>query len=138
MPERYPIPDFLAQRGYNKVVCRSAHEVEIWSQKLRDQERRDREIGDMKREAIEGPMRQKARAELVRLASNARNQLNRDFCLFAIGLIDQKNAEEKIKTESFMHQEGYESGHGSDPQVAPYRQPVGGHVEPFPLGFEDE
>jgi hypothetical protein len=136
LPEEYPIPPFMQLRGYNKVVCRSAHEVEIWSQKLRDQERRDEEMTDVKREMIEGPMRQAARAELLRLASNARNQLNRDFCLFAIQQIDAKTAQMKVKRESFQHMEGYETGHSNDPNVQQSKSPVFGQVED--VGFPDE
>jgi hypothetical protein len=111
-PEVFPIPQELQAEGYNKIVCRNAHEVEIWSQKLRDQERRDKEIEDAKREAIEGPIRDAIRSELVYKRDHARNAINRDAMQRAIENHDE--AEDRRRSEksiSYMHSEGYEEGH---------------------------
>lgn len=105
-PEEYPAPN-----GFEKIVCRSAHEVEIWSQRLREQERREEEMTDEAREAIEGPLRQYARQELQRLMANARNSLNREFCRQALLRIDEMERKNKMKRETFMHAEGYTDGH---------------------------
>ncbi|PWT73822.1 MAG: hypothetical protein C5B60_07675 [Chloroflexi bacterium] len=104
-PENYPAPF-----GFQKIVCRSAHEVEKWSERLRQQERRDDEMKDEEREAIEAPLREYARKELQHLMANARNNVNRDFCRQALQRIDEMERKNKMKTVRFMHAEGFEDG----------------------------
>lgn len=111
LPEQYPIPPVLQAQGFNKIVCRSAREVEIWSAKLRDQERREAEMTDEQRESVEGPLRAQLRRELVHLRDNARNAFNRDFCQHALDQIDEIEAKQKEKRESYMHCEAAEDGH---------------------------
>lgn len=110
LPENYPVPIVLANLGFNKVVCRSAHEVEIWSQKMRDQERRDEEMTDEQRDAFEGPLRAELRKELVSHMMNSRNAVNRDFCRAALNKMDDDEKRRKVKRDSWMHQEAAESG----------------------------
>ena len=106
-PEQFACP----HKGYVKIVCETAAEVDRWSQKLRDQEKRHEEMTDEQRESIEGPMRKAARAELYQKMVNARNAMNREFCRFAIEQIDayEENLKKK-KVESFMHAEAFEDG----------------------------
>lgn len=111
MPEQYPIPPILAQMGYNKIVCRSAREVEIWSQKLRDQERIEAEMTDEQREAFEAPIRAQLRAELVTKMLNSRNATNREFCRWALQRMDDDEEKRRVKKESYMHVESAEDGH---------------------------
>lgn len=111
-PEAYPVPQIMMNWGYHKVVCRTAREVEIWSGKLRDQERREAEKTDEEREAFEGPLRDALRKDLVTRMLNAKDAINREFCRQSIAKIDAKNEEmRKNKRESFQHVEGYEAGH---------------------------
>ena len=108
-PEQFPVPRIMVDLGYEKVICRSAHEVEIWSGKLRDQERRESEKTDEEREAFEGPLRDALRKDLVSRMMNAKDEVNREFCRQSIAQIDAKNDEmRKNKRESFQHVEGYE------------------------------
>lgn len=109
-PDNFPVPPSFAKAGFQKIVCTSAHELEIWSQKLRDQERRDEEMTDEQREAFEGPIRAWARQELVTSFMNARNAINKEFCRFALNKFDEDERRRKMKKESFMHIEGFESG----------------------------
>jgi hypothetical protein len=110
LPEAHPIPPILRNLGFNKVVCRSAREVEIWSQKMRDQERRDEEMTDEQREAFEGPLRAELRKDLVSRMLNSRNAVNREFCRQALLNMDAEEERQKHKRESLMHIEGYEDG----------------------------
>ena len=105
-PENFPAP-----AGFEKIVCRSAAEVDKWDRKMRDQEKRDAEMSDEQREAVEGPMRDYARKELTRLMLNARNNLNREFCRVALQKLDDDDKRRKMKRESFMHIAGFENGH---------------------------
>lgn len=104
-PESFPAP-----KGFLKIVCTTAAEVDRWSAKLRAQERREEAMTDEQREAVEGPIRACARQELQRLMANARNQINKDFCRAALAKMDEDEKRRKMKTTSFMHAEGFEDG----------------------------
>ena len=105
-PENFPAP-----KGFLKIVCTTAAEVDRWSAKLRAQEKREDDLTEEQREAVEGPIRAYARAELHRLMANARNALNRDFCRSALAKMDEDENRRKMKKESFMHCEAAEDGH---------------------------
>jgi hypothetical protein len=108
-PDEYPIPKLLARAGWEKIVCRTAHDVDLWSQKMRDQDRRDEEMTEEQREAFEAPLRALLRQELVTKMLNARTPINREFCRAALQKIDEDEARRKIRRESYMHAEAYES-----------------------------
>lgn len=110
-PEWFPIPPILRDQGFEKVVCRTSRDVEIWSQKLRDQEAREAEILDLEREAIEAPQRARFRAELVYQHSHARNAFNKEFCRRALEKLDRLEARIRLKMQrgvSYQHCEGFE------------------------------
>ena len=75
-PEQFPVPPSWSKLGYVKHVCRSASEVDIWDKKLRDQERRQEEMTDEERYAVEAPMRAYVRQELVQKMMNSRNAVS--------------------------------------------------------------
>lgn len=107
-PEQFPCP----HKGYVKIVCQNAAEVDRWDKKLRDQERRIEEMSDEQREAIEAPVRRAARADLYAKMINARNAMNREFCRQAIAKIDEYEEQlKKKKIESFQHIVGFEDKH---------------------------
>ncbi len=110
-PEQYPLPSMFARMGYEKIVCTTAQDVDRWDKKYREQEKRENEMTDEQREAIEGPIRQMVRAELVTSMLNARNEVNREFCRAAIARLDEDWENKKMKRESFQHIVGYEDGH---------------------------
>lgn len=110
-PENFPLPKLLKNEGFEKIVCRTVHEVELWDKKCREQERREQEMTDEQREAVEGPIRAKARADLVSHMMNSRNALNREFCRQALLKLDEHEERMKMKRESFQHLVGYEDGH---------------------------
>jgi hypothetical protein len=105
-PEQFPAP-----QGWEKIVCTSAAEVELWSKRLRLQEQCDEEMSDEQREAVEGPIRNYVRKELVSRMMNARNELNREFCRYALKRLDEQESRRKMKKIAFMHAEAHEDGH---------------------------
>lgn len=109
-PEQFPIPPQLSSIGFERIICRSAAEVDTWDKKMREQEKREEEMTDEQREAIEGPMRAWARGQLVTAMLNARNPLNRDFCRAALDRMDEDERRRKMKKESYMHIVGFEDG----------------------------
>lgn len=112
LPEMYPIPRNLVLLGYDKIVCRSAAEVQKWSQKMRDQERIAEERTAEERDKFEGPLLDKMRKDLLSQMANARNAINRDFLKAALAKMDEyEERRRKEKRESMMHQEAFEDGH---------------------------
>ncbi len=111
LPEAYPVPPVLAKMGYEKIVCRNAHDVDRWSEKMRAQERREEEMTEEQRDAFEAPLRAALRKDLVDKMMHSRNPMNRDFCRAALKKIDEDESRRKMKRESLMHVEGFEDGH---------------------------
>ena len=103
-PEQYPAP-----RGYEKIVCNSAHEAEIWSERQRKYDNFKHTMIQEQRELIEGPQREAMRSQMRSLMANARNNTNREFLRRALETTDVK-AGWKYARESFLHAEAYESG----------------------------
>ncbi len=110
-PDSFPIPPAFAAIGFEKIVCRSAAEVDLWDKKKRAQEAREEEMTDEQREAFEGPLRAWARQQLVTSYMNARNAINKTFCKMALDRLDEEERRRKMKRESFQHIVGYEDGH---------------------------
>ncbi len=104
-PENYPAP-----KGFEKIVCRTAHDVEIWSEKMRQQDKRDEEMTEEQRELVEGPIREYARKQLLHLMANARNSINKEFCRVALAKMDADAEKRKMKRESYQHIEAFEDG----------------------------
>lgn len=109
-PDQYPLPKILEKEGFEKIVCRTAKEVELWDQKMREQEKREEEWTDEQREMIEGPIRRMARQELTHKMMHSRNAINREFCRQALLQLDLAEERMKMKRESFMHIVGFEDG----------------------------
>ena len=105
-PEQYPAPP-----GWEKIVCNAAHEAEMWSERLRQQDKREQEMTDYERELVEGPIRDYARKELQHKMANARNAVNRDFCRYALERLEDREAKGKVIRESYLHAEAFEKGH---------------------------
>ena len=105
LPEIYPAP-----YGYEKVVCNTAHEAELCSEKMRWWESMNGEIENQRREMVEGPIRDALRKEILWLASNARNEINREFLLRHLALYDKREDRTKEKRVSYLHSEAYEKG----------------------------
>jgi hypothetical protein len=104
-PESYPAP-----RGAVKIVCNTSHEAEIWSDRMRQQEKIHEQRTEEEREEYEAPLRAYARGELQRLMANARNELNREFCRRMLQKLDEDVARKKWKRESYLHSEAFEEG----------------------------
>ena len=109
-PEQFGLPMVLARLGWEKVVCETAHEVELYSEKKRRQDLRDAERSEEDREKIEGPIRDAIRKDLYNRMMMSKNQLNKDFCFYALKKLDEQEKMRKEKIESWMHSEAAEDG----------------------------
>lgn len=105
LPEQFPAP-----YGYEKIVCNSAAEAEKWSARQRKHEDSKHELKQYERELVEGPIRDELRHHIQHLASNARDNTNRDFLLRHLSQYEKKPDPWKYKRESYLHAEGFEHG----------------------------
>lgn len=96
--------------GWQKIVCNSAHEAEIWSARMRKWDATMHEITLEEREMIEGPIREEMRSDLRHQMANARNNLNREFLRKALENLDKNGNRLAYRRESYMHCEAFESG----------------------------
>lgn len=98
-----------APEGFEKVECRHAHEVELWSNRLRQQEKRIREMNDEERYNFEEPIRSLGLRVLRESLAKATDPINREFLSASIAVLEKKReARRKEVTETFMHVEAHE------------------------------
>lgn len=105
LPEQFPPP-----LGWQKIVCTSAHEAEMWSERMRKWDQLTHQMTMDEREQVEGPMREELRSSLRHQMANARNNVNRDFLQRAMETLDAQASKWKYKRESYMHAEAFENG----------------------------
>jgi len=106
LQDRFPAP-----YGFEKIVCTSADEAEVWSERMRERETAKNALEDEQREMIEGPIRANLRSYMHHQMANARNNLNREFLRRHLELYDKRPDRTKGKQVSYLHAEGYEGGH---------------------------
>ncbi len=106
LPEQYPAPYM-----HEKIVCGTAHDAEVWSNKMRQQEAIRDQLEDEKREEIEAKMKAQLRNHIHHLMANARNNMNREFLRRHLELYDRRPEGWRTKRESYLHAEAFEKGH---------------------------
>lgn len=105
LPEEFPAPPF-----YEKIVCGTAHEAEKYSARMRQQEASREAMKDEEREQVEGEIIRNLRGHMHNQMANARNAMNRDFLRLFLKRQEQAVNKTKMKRESYLHSEAYESG----------------------------
>jgi hypothetical protein len=106
MPENLPAP-----RGYEKIICNSAHEAERLSELQRRQERVEHRRQQEQRGAIEAEFIGQIRSDRRTLMANARDNKNRDFLRRAEEMSEGRKNPTAYERESYLHAEAYEKGH---------------------------
>ena len=105
-PPHWSVP---APAGYEKIECRHAREVEIWSERLQRQEVRFHQMNLEQRFYFEEPIRQHMMEELKKNWRDATDPKNRAFLARAIDKISAKREQlRKDVIESWMHCEAKE------------------------------
>lgn len=107
-PERWAAPPY-----YQKIVCRTAHEAEHYSQVMREQEAAREAMIDEERDRVEGELIRNLRSHMHHQMANARNAMNRDFLGYWLRKQEQMVSKARTKRESYLHAEAYEKGHGN-------------------------
>ena len=105
-PEEYDAP-----YGFEKIVCTTAHEAEIWSERQRRWDEFKHGMAQAEREMVEGPMRDNIRKHILHLMGNARNNLNREFLRRHLETYDRRPDPWRYERESYLHAEAYDSAH---------------------------
>lgn len=107
-----PLP-FPMPPGFKRdIVCENAADADMWSARMRQQEKDDLEKTDEQRELEEGPIRDALRKELLTCLMNSTNAVSRAFASRALDKLDDHEAQLKKRTfETYMHQEAAELGH---------------------------
>ena len=87
VPPHWSVP---APAGYESIECRHAHEVDLWSNRLRQQEERILEMDMEQRYYFEEPIRVHMMEELKKNYREAIDPINRAFLARAIEKIQEK------------------------------------------------
>jgi hypothetical protein len=111
-------PEFDSMRpfGYETITCNTAHEAELWSERLRQQDKVWDEANRQERDLIEGRIAADIRREINdKLSKLQRDSLNPSFNAWflkeALRRLDEFEKKGQFVRESYLHKEGYEDGH---------------------------
>ncbi len=103
--------------GYQKIVCNHASEAELWSKRLREQDKKFAEMSDIEQEQREAPMRAHIRKEILYKMANPspggdprRKRLNHIMLQKALDQLDLCEAKGKTVRDSYLHAEAFEKG----------------------------
>lgn len=104
-----PSPVAPAPAGFQKIECRHAAEVDMWSRRLRRQEKRIREMTDVERFELEGKVQSDIIEEMKRCLANSTDAVNKQFLAYFIQKAEEKRAARRMEVvETFMHCEAKE------------------------------
>lgn len=99
-----------APSGYQKIECKTSADVDLWSAKLRSQEKRLNEMNEQERYEFEEPIRAHMIQELEDNLKKAADPRNRMFLALSIERIKAKRQQAKQKYfESYMACEAQEN-----------------------------
>lgn len=107
LPPHWSIP---APVGYEKIECRHAHDADVWSERLRQQEKRIHEMTLEERYNFEEPIRDHMMNELRKNLRDAKDPTNRAFLLRAIEKISEKR--EKMRKDVIESKMAFEAKEG--------------------------
>ncbi len=105
LPESFP-----ATKGFHKIVCNTAHEAEVWSDRLRQYNLRKESKKDEEREAIEGEYRKEHRSHIHHLMANSHSKYGKEFLRRHLERMDRAEERQRMTREEYLHSEGYERG----------------------------
>lgn len=103
LPEQFP-----ASQGFHKVVCNSAHEAEVWSERLRQYNMSKENRVNEARERVEGAIRDEIRRNMHHVMANSRNNINREYVRRYLDKMDRIPSH--AVREEYLHSEAYEKG----------------------------
>lgn len=108
-PEHIKPPAF-----YTQIVCNHAHEAEMWSARLNEQDKRRAEMSEQEQWERESMLIANSRAEYKKLLAAATTPSNKAILSFALDRLDEVEQSLRAKMggyQSFLHVEAHEHGH---------------------------
>lgn len=104
-----PSPVAPPPKGFEKIECRHAADVDIWSRRLRRQEQRMREMTEIERFEYEGKIQSGIIEEMKRCLANSTDQTNKQFLAYFIEMAEKKREERRCEiAQSYMECEASE------------------------------
>jgi len=104
-----PSPIAPPPAGFQKIECVHASEVDMWSRRLRRQEKRIREMTETERFEYEGKVQSAIIEDMKKCLANASNETNRQFLAYFIRKAEEKREKRRMEVvETFMHCEAKE------------------------------
>lgn len=104
-----PSPLAPPPKGFQKIECQHAAEVDMWSRRLRRQEKRIREMTEVERFEYEGKVQSEIIAEMEACLAGSDDSLNKQFMAFFIQKAKEKREKRRLEiAETFMHCEARE------------------------------
>ena len=104
-----PSPIAPPPAGFQRIECRKAYEVDMWSRRLRRQEQRVREMTEVERFELEGKIQSDIIAEMKRCLASSTDSVNKQFMEFFIRKAEEKRQQRRMEiAETFMHCEAKE------------------------------
>jgi len=96
-------------KGFERIECRHAHEVDIWSRRLRRQEQRVREMTEVERFEYEGKIQSGIIEEMKRCLANSTDPTNKQFLAYFIAQAEKKREDRRLELAvSYMECEASE------------------------------
>jgi hypothetical protein len=98
-----PSPIAPPPKGFIKIECRHAVDVDIWSRRLRRQEKRIREMTDIERFEYEGKIKSEIIEEMKRCLANSTDSVNKQFMAAAIRMAEEQREKRRMEVvETWM------------------------------------
>jgi hypothetical protein len=98
-----PSPIAPPPAGFQKVECVHAYEIDIWSRRLRRQEKRVREMTETERFEYEGKIQSAIIEDMKRCLANSTDTANREFLSFFIKKAEEKREKRRMEIpETYM------------------------------------
>lgn len=99
-----PSPVAPPPKGFERIECRRAHEVDMWSRRLRRQEKRLHEMTEAERFEYEGKVQHSIIEEMKQCLANSTDALNRQFMAYFIRQAEEKREKRRMEViETAMH-----------------------------------
>lgn len=104
-----PSPIAPPPYGFQKIECQNAAEVDMWSRRLRRQEKRMHEMTEAERFELEGKIQFDIIQNMKECLAKATDETNRQFLLYFIRQAEEKREKRRMEViETFMHCESSE------------------------------
>jgi hypothetical protein len=98
-----PSPVAPPPKGFQKIECQHAADVDMWSRRLRRQEKLLKEMSAVERFEYEGKVQFEIIEEMKRCLAASTDPANKQFMAHFIAIAEKKREERRMETvETFM------------------------------------